>query len=367
VLWDSSAESVPQLTWRDCSAVLCQLFRGKTWLVVDSTAYKLSTDPQLFAKVSAARQQEGERSPVLITEFGSYAEPCLTPDQEPQQVLSSGITTQADSIPAEPKVGSATSLRNSCGEVISKCARYDMFRIPEHFTEEAMQISLPFDFALTGNEMIGLYQFFRCGKLASDREEEEEVMPFSMHPDVEVIMKDKRIRLVEAMLKEAGCFDAKLPQDMTNSFAPTGFLQPSGQLPARLEPPSISKQDPRKALEWFKHSIDARTLSVIQDPEFAEALFEETLNQARPDEGWLGGPLLTSERDAKYHGHGVASRRVGALKDLKVREVDDFSVSGVNSALSPTEKLSLGGLDELIAPARAMVPAVHVFRSSVAS
>jgi hypothetical protein len=176
---------------------------------------------------------------------------------------------------------------------------------------------------------------------------------------------DKKIKLMKVMMLETSCQDAELIQDLTNGFALTGYLQLSGPLPARLKPTSISEQYLRKASAWAKHSVDARAFSVLQDPELAEAVSEETLKQADPAKGWLSGPFLAFELDAKYQGRGVASRSFGVLQGSKVRAVDDFNEFGVNSALTSIEKLPLGCPDELIALARAMVSAVHDDRSTV--
>lgn len=54
----------------------------------------------------------------------------------------------------------------------------------------------------------------------------------------------------------------------------------------------------------------------------------------------------------------VPSRRFGVKQGSKVRPVDDFSEFLINEAVSVTEKIDLGGLDELVATAREWAAAV---------
>ena len=65
--------------------------------------------------------------------------------------------------------------------------------------------------------------------------------------------------------------------------------------------------------------------------------------------GWLVGPLRADQVAAHVGPCWIPSRRFGVKQGSKVRAVDDFSEFWVNDTVSATEKLDLGGVDEIAA------------------
>lgn len=66
------------------------------------------------------------------------------------------------------------------------------------------------------------------------------------------------------------------------------------------------------------------------------------------DCGWICGPFSEAEIDNQLgHPNWLATRRFGLQQPNKVRLIDDCLPSGVNSAFSGTNKLTLMGIDAL--------------------
>ena len=70
--------------------------------------------------------------------------------------------------------------------------------------------------------------------------------------------------------------------------------------------------------------------------------------------GWLEGPFTEAELLRKL-GDFVPSRRFGLQQQNKVRLIDHFSESGVNSTFGCSSRPYLGGVDEIVSVVKHMV------------
>ena len=77
------------------------------------------------------------------------------------------------------------------------------------------------------------------------------------------------------------------------------------------------------------------------------------------------GALTPSEVTECVGPHWLPARRFGVEQKGKCRAVDDYSVYGHNDATSLPEKIDVGGIDEVVHIARAMLMAVDASRRSV--
>ena len=81
------------------------------------------------------------------------------------------------------------------------------------------------------------------------------------------------------------------------------------------------------------------------------------------ERGWLLGPYSPEELSRAVGPLWVPSRRFGVRQGGKVRPIDDFSEFWVNATVSVTDRLDLGGVDEVAALARDWAWAVGRERS----
>ena len=85
-----------------------------------------------------------------------------------------------------------------------------------------------------GTMKFRLQQVQKYRKLASEMEEDEKLLHSNMHPDLQSVMRPKRILLFQKMMDDAGVVDAQLCEEMKSGFRLVGQLESSGQFRPRL-------------------------------------------------------------------------------------------------------------------------------------
>ena len=184
--------------------------------------------------------------------------------------------------------------------------------------------------------------------LAASLEPEEAALHKELHPDVACVLKGKRIILWRRLLKDTGYPDLAIADMVTEGFRVTGLAAPSGVYAADLRPPSIPRSDLLRAGRWLRPSVlSAKPLSL--DIELDAEVLRLTL--AEVEAGWLRETSLELLQE-RYGEDWIPNRRFGVRQGGKVRCVDDFSASLVNSAFGVSERISLGGIDEVAAAAK---------------
>ena len=187
-------------------------------------------------------------------------------------------------------------------------------------------------------------------KLAVDLMEDERALRACMDPQVNEVLRGKRLKLFQQMCADAGVADETLFEELTAGFRLTGPMQASGQFPRRIKPASITVQQLRESSVWAKKMIYSSCKRVSSDPEIALAVFQETQQQL--SDGWVKGPFTMQQMDERFGGCWIPSKCFGVRQGGKVRAVDDFSEFLVNASVTSTEKLALYGIDEVINTAR---------------
>ena len=161
-------------------------------------------------------------------------------------------------------------------------------------------------------------------------------------PERLAILRPKRIVLLRKMIEETGYPDVQLPSDILNGFALVGQLPDSTVLPRKFSPALLSVSDlkenaesARKALKWSTRSSGDSSSDV--------GLWEKTLQEV--ERGWLVGPLPWESL-----GPGdIVSRRFCVNQNGKIRPIDDYSQSQVNSTVFASETASVDGTDFICA------------------
>ena len=260
--------------------------------------------------------------------------------------------------------------------------KFGVYRTPEEFMEQAKMLTHPFDqnYALDADSLKACFDILTKGKLevmrhrlsqlkkytdlAASLKADEAVVKSSMEPNVRKVVDKKQILLFKAMLEDAGYEDQDLIKDLMEGFPLTGTLNYCPEFPPMLRPASIDQQELLSTAKWARHSLEGKAKSrprATTDEEslIAKAIADITAEEVDPAKGWAIGPYSAQQLDDKYGiDSWVPSRRFGIRQSNKVRAVDDFSEFLVNASCSPTFKIDLGGVDELLGIAKAMLSAV---------
>lgn len=167
-------------------------------------------------------------------------------------------------------------------------------------------------------------------KLLVELEPEEKKLKAGMSQHLQVILKDKKIKLWERLLQEAQYPDMQVVQEFINGTRLTGEMEFCGLWPSKFSPAlvsedelaEISKKDKWTTLERVANSPNAET---------DQQVWQKTMSEL--ERGWLVGPLDPEQVPDEY----TLSRRFGVVQGPKVRCVDDFTRSSVNLAVQVTE------------------------------
>ena len=181
--------------------------------------------------------------------------------------------------------------------------------------------------------------FMKWTKRAVQLDCEERMLKQSMHGDVADAVKGKRILLFEEMLRATAFPDLGVVDELRHGSDLTGDIPLTNMLPGKFEPALISET------ELCANAARIRTAAVKEvrssgDEEIDKIVWQKTLEEV--EKGWLVGPL-----DEKHVPKDrPLSRRFG-LKQRhgKVRLIDDYSESGVNSCVTVSESPMLHTVD----------------------
>ena len=159
----------------------------------------------------------------------------------------------------------------------------------------------------------------------------------AMSEHVRNILEEKRTHLFHKLLTMMEYPDAKIATEMEAGFPLCGWLPASEVFPCRVRPSEMS-EDFLRQIAW---SFTARTLAStkgLEDPQLDDALWKATLD-------FLDGPFNESDIPR----HGVVSPRFGLQQKAKIRPIDNFTASHVNSATGLEEKFQVDSIVETCA------------------
>ncbi len=146
------------------------------------------------------------------------------------------------------------------------------------------------------------------------------------------------------MLDAAESPDKHLIADIRSGFKLTGIGRDSGSFIPKANAAAISEEELKKSATWTRKAVMSG--SHLTEKDTTACLWKETLLER--DKGWLEGPYSDKQAETIL---GTAdftvTRRCGLQQATKVRSIDDYSASHVNSAFTALEKLTLPGVDEI--------------------
>eukprot|EP00435_Cladocopium_sp_Y103_P057060 s2477_g19.t1 len=219
-----------------------------------------------------------------------------------------------------------------------------------HPTEMAMFVSqLLIDNINAHNDPSGLtFRRKQCNfakqlvRLCDELQGGEKACKQSMKPHVREVLRNKRLKLFGHLLGMFAYPDAKIAEEMANGFPLCGWVAASGVFPAKVRTPEISEAFLRKMAKSFSARSIASTTST-GDLEADRKLWQATLDEVA--EGFLSGPLSVQELGKE----SVVSPRFGLQQKQKLRPIDNFSSSHVNSATGLQERFVVDTVDEICA------------------
>ena len=198
---------------------------------------------------------------------------------------------------------------------------------------------------------------------------EEATLHAGLHPDVLGAVGRKKLLIFRELMLEARfpCAE-RVFEGMQKGFTVLGPIEPTGVFPADAgKVAGMSITDLQREAAAAKRMLSSAK-PPQDDPDIVKAVFEESMKEV--ERGWLRGPTTAEQLDAKFD-WWLPARRFGVKQGTKIRAVDDYSIFGHNECTSTEERVDVGGIDNTIAIARAMMltlggcgPTVDVTTSS---
>ena len=160
--------------------------------------------------------------------------------------------------------------------------------------------------------------------------EEEKLFHESLDPTVGEVISDKKILLWKEMLESIQYGDMGVVDEFCNGTLLTGPTEVTGLWPKRLAPATLTETDLENQARMQRAGMTYGQV-VFFDNDIARAVWDQSLGEV--ERGELEGPFSLDQVPPEF----TLSRRFGVVQNDKVRCVDDFSWSGVNSASQPQE------------------------------
>jgi hypothetical protein len=169
--------------------------------------------------------------------------------------------------------------------------------------------------------------------------EDEKDLKRSMDPCVAAAVSSKRILLFKAMLEMTNFPDMQVVDELQHGASLTGQVPPTGMLPGKFSPAIATVEEVCNNACRVRPMLASESLS-SGDPQIDEVVWQKTMEEV--DRGWLLGPLPPGEVPANQ----PISRRFGLMqKKGKVRLIDDYTESGVNTCVTSVESPVLHTID----------------------
>ena len=165
---------------------------------------------------------------------------------------------------------------------------------------------------------------------AKELSESEAAFQASLHPGVRAVLRGKRLLLFQEMLKQASYYDMDVCNELTQGATLTGEAPRSGLWPSKFTPASMTEQELMKVADLDRPGIVEQLTYDIKN-EQALSIWNQTMQET--ETGALAGPRRLDEVSHRY----PLSRRFGVIQNGKLRCINDFTRSGVNSAAQTCE------------------------------
>ena len=247
------------------------------------------------------------------------------------------------------------------------------YRTPETFIEEAIKLRHPIDCpsflpeALIRNVFTALTTHPKT--LATDRLSKIKLMrTWAIELDAQNrkliqsldvpkarILCDKHLLLMGRVLEHIHYPDRNLINDLTRGTVITGKIAESSVFMPREIPATTSAESLLLTSPSLRKSVIAR-ITTSGDKEIDDEVWAETLEETNRQ--WLSEEMDLDELEKLLGPLFVIAKRFGIRQSGKIRAIDDYSISGGNSASTTTEKLDLLGNDEMFALLKLIISSI---------
>ena len=170
----------------------------------------------------------------------------------------------------------------------------------------------------------------RWTTVAKEIEHLEAQLKRSLHPDVRLILKNKRLLVWERMLLDNDYRDMDVVSELKQGSQLVGAVPPTGLWPKKFVPAIMTVKDLRESASRERSSLYSQ-FPKSDDAELEEEVWKQTLDEVKA--GILDGPLDLKQVPVEC----PLSRRFGIRQGEKIRCIDDFARSSVNSAVQTEE------------------------------
>ena len=174
----------------------------------------------------------------------------------------------------------------------------------------------------------------------TDIDKEERAAKSNLSHRIADVLKDKRLKLLDKLIKDSGHEDLTLVDDLSRGFDLTGALPRSGVFSQKFRPASMTCEDLRKVSE-LSRSVIIESLQSSGDPELDQGLFEATLKEV--EKGFLEGPVCRSSLPPG----STLTKRFPVKQKNKVRPIDDYKASLLNFAVTQNEGVTIHTIDHI--------------------
>ena len=341
-----------------------------------------SSDPLGELRVAAGRQMRPSRAKPLIPEWKRVIRIEVPEDIANQwdarfrlvKKLDSEIVHGESTVPAGATylgMSATTAKTGACGSSLTAA-----FGVPwpkAEFAERACRLEHPFDSVSGVQDAVreAIFKIATKGPKATaahrDRalrwwqyrakvlEPKEKALHDAMPPGIASVLKGKRILLLQDMLQSIKHPDKNLVADMVAGFPIAGDMGVSGVFKQRedVEQPSTTEAELMREARSHQRSA-ASHVKPSGNADLDRAVWERTLEEADQDGPLrtLRGPFEPEELDERWGPLWIPSVRFGVMQGQKMREIDDFSLLGINATILAREKVVLRGLDDVVATSR---------------
>ena len=162
----------------------------------------------------------------------------------------------------------------------------------------------------------------------------------NLHPDVSAVTRTKQSVAMKRLLVQIGHVDPTVADAIREGFPLVGWLPASGFWDSDCEPPSLSTE----ALLDMSLAVSEKSMKTIckhRSPDMEPSVWAVTKEEAA--KGWL-----TFRQNNSLSRGSVVSSRFGVRQKNKIRPIDNFRSSMVNSACGVREKVTMDGVDEIV-------------------
>lgn len=313
------------------------------------------------ARMAAGIQPRGNAVPALIPEFAKIVQLKVTQAQFNRLVVGQA---PSNDVFAEPS--KVLRLLRGGDEGKDLGVVLGVFHSPDEWLERALEVEHPFDTSSALPDILikNIFSVLSKGAvciskerltaiesiaaLAKANEQKDKEIIESMDPDLRKIMAGKKLATLAELLED-GYPDKKLCQDLREGFKITGVPSVSGVFPTRVVPATVTEKELKAASRWTRKAIISQVKS-SGDPAIDKQVWDETVEESK--RGWLKDEMTEAQLDKLYPSGWTVCRRFGLQQGSKLRNIDDLSEPGTNSAYHTMEKLQLLGLDSIAAGIR---------------